>query len=115
MSQSGYTTPMSSIETRKQDWLAHCGLNNSEQDRQLRDRVTALFDIQTPTRLQQEILARADVRRSLNDLPANAYRQQHQEFIGLIRKEILLGQLRKLWWVAPILVALCVALAIYAR
>ncbi len=105
---------MSSIETRKQDWLAHCGLNNSEQDRQLRDRVTALFDLAAPTRLQREILARADVRKSLHDLPANAYRQQQQEFIRLIRQEILVHKVRKLWWLAPILIALCAGLALYA-
>lgn len=105
---------MSTIETRKQDWLAQCGLNNSAQDRELRDRVTALFDIETPTRLQQDILKRADVRKSLLDLPANAYRQQQQEFVDLIRKEILIHRARKLWWIAPILVALCATLAIYA-
>lgn len=105
---------MSSIETRKQAWLAHCGLNNSEQDRKLRDRVTALFDIETPTRLQKEILDRADVRKSLNDLPANAYRQQQQEFVRLIEQEILIYRVRTLWWLAPVLVALCAGLAIYA-
>jgi len=115
MSHTGYTTPMNTIEERKQAWLAHCGLNNSAQDRELRDRVMALFDIETPTRLQQEILSRADVRKSLLDLPANAYRQQQQEFVGLIRKEILIHKARKLWWLAPILVALCAGLAIYAR
>jgi hypothetical protein len=103
---------MNSIEERKQAWLAHCGLNNSEQDRKLRDRVAALFDTQTPTRLQKEILARADLRKSLLDLPANAYRQQHQEFIGLIKQEILIHRLRKLIWVAPLLLAFCVAVAI---
>ena len=105
---------MSSIDTRKQDWLAHCGLNNSAQDRELRDRVSALFDIETPTRLQQEILKRADVRKSLLDLPANAYRQQQQEFVDLIRKEILIHKARKLWWLVPIAAALCAGLAIYA-
>jgi hypothetical protein len=105
---------MSTIEERKQAWLAHCGLNNSEQDRQLRDRVTTLFDIETPTRLQQEILKRADVRKSLLDLPANAYRQQHQEFIALIRREILIRRIRKLWWLAVLLIALCAAALLYA-
>jgi hypothetical protein len=106
---------MNSIDDRKQAWLAHCGLNNSVQDRELRDRVTALFDIETPTRLQQEILDLADVRNSLHDLPANAYRQQQQEFVRLIRREILIHKARKLWWLAPTLVALCAALVIYAR
>lgn len=105
---------MNSIETRKQAWLAHCGLNNSEQDRQLRDRVTALFDIETPTKLQKEILERADVRKSLHDLPANAYRQQQQEFVELIKREILIHKARKLWWLAPVIVALCAGVAIYA-
>ena len=105
---------MSTIEERKQAWLADCGLNNSEQDRHLRDRVAVLFDIETPTRLQQEILGRADVRKSLRDLPANAYRQHHQEFIALIRKEILISRVRKLLWVLPILVALLAIAAIYA-
>jgi hypothetical protein len=105
---------MNSIEERKQAWLAHCGLNNSEQDRKLRDHVAALFDIETPTRLQQEILRRADVRKTLHDLPENAYRQQQQEFVGLIKKEILIHKARKTWWLAPVLVALCAALAIYA-
>jgi hypothetical protein len=114
MSHSGYTTPMSTIDERKQAWLAHCGLNNSEQDRKLRDRVTALFDIETPTRVQKEILSRADVRTSLHDLPANAYRQQHQEFIGLIKQEILIHRLRKLIWLAPLLVALCAAAVLFA-
>ena len=106
---------MSTIEERKRAWLAHCGLNNSEQDRRLRDRVAALFDIETPTRLQQEIIERADVRRSLLTLPANAYSQQHQEFIGLIRKEIVIDRVRKLSWTVPLLAALCAAAAIYAR
>jgi hypothetical protein len=105
---------MNSIEERKQAWLAYCGLNNSEQDRQLRDRVVALFDLETPTRLQQEILRRADVRKTLHDLPQNAYRQQQQEFIELIQKEILIHKARKVWWLAPILLALCAILAIYA-
>jgi len=105
---------MNSIEERKQAWLAYCGLNNSEQDRQLRDRVAALFDVETPTRLQQEILRRADVRETLHTLPQNAYRQQQQEFIGLIRKEIFIHKARKLWWLAPILLAFCAILAIYA-
>ena len=102
------------IDERKQAWLAHSGLNNSEQDRHMRDRVAALFDFQTPTRLQQEILRRADVRNSLLTLPANAYRQQQQELIALIRKEILIHRARKLLWIAPILVAFCVAIGIYA-
>jgi len=114
MFESGYTTPMNTIEEQKQAWLAHCGLNNSAEDRALRDRVTALFDIETPTRLQQEILNRADVRTALHDLPANAYRQQQQEFVGLIRKEIFIHKVRKLWWLVPILVALCAGLAIFA-
>jgi len=105
---------MNSIEERKQAWLAYCGLNNSEQDRRLRDRVVSLFDIETPTRLQQEILRRADVRKTLHDLPQNAYRQQQQEFVGLIKKEILIHKARKLWWLAPTLLALCAILAIYA-
>ncbi|GEM_PF-2625594 len=105
---------MSTIEERKQAWLAHCGLNNSEQDRTLRDRVATLFDVETPTRLQQEILTRADVRRSLHTLPANAYTQQHQEFIRLIRKEILIDRIRKRWWIAPLLAALCAAAGLYA-
>ena len=106
---------MSTIEQRKQAWLAQCGLNNSDQDRQLRDRVAALFDIETPTRLQQEILRRADLRTSLLTLPANAYSQQHQEFITLIRKEILIHRARKMFWIVPLLAALCAAAAIYAR
>jgi hypothetical protein len=106
---------MNSIEDRRQDWLAHCGLNNSEQDRKLRDRVTALFDIETPTRLQKKILARADVRKSLLDLPANAFRQQQQEFIGLIRQEILIHRLKKLAWLGPVLLVLCGAAAILAH
>jgi hypothetical protein len=106
---------MSTIEERKQAWLAHCGLNNSEQDRKLRDRVTALFDIETPTRLQKEILERADVRKSLHDLPANAYRQQHQEFISLISREILIQRIRRLIWLPPLLVALCAAAILFVR
>lgn len=105
---------MTTIEERKQTWLAQCGLNNSVQDRRLRDRVTALFDIETPTRLQQEILGLADVRKSLMDLPANAYRLKHQEFTALIRKEILVDRARKLLWLVPILVALFAGAAIYA-
>ncbi len=105
---------MNSIEERKQAWMAYCGLNNSEQDRQVRDRVVALFDVETPTRLQQEILDRADVRKTLHDLPQNAYRQQQQEFVGLIRKEILIHKVRRRWWLAPILLALCAILAVYA-
>jgi len=106
---------MSTIEERKRAWLAHCGLNNSDQDRRLRDRVAILFDAQTPTRLQQEILTRADVRSSLLTLPANAYSQQQQEFISLIKKEILIDRIRRLSWIAPLLAALCVVAAIYAR
>jgi hypothetical protein len=106
---------MSNIDQRKQEWLAQCGLNNSEQDRLMRDRVVALFDIQTPTRLQQEILLRADMRKSLLDLPPNAYRQQHQEFIGLIRREILTYRLKKVAWLVPLLVVLCGAAVIWAR
>jgi len=105
---------MSTIERRKQAWLDQCGLNNSDQDRQLRDRVATLFDIQTPSRLQQEILKRADLRTSLLSLPANAYTQQQQELIALIRKEILIHRARKLFWIAPLLAALCAAAAIYA-
>ena len=106
---------MSNIEHRKQEWLAQCGLNNSVQDRLIRDRVIALFDIQTPTRLQQEILRRANLRESLLDLPANAYRQQHEEFIGLIKREILTHRLRKVAWLAPLLIVLFGAAAIFAN
>jgi len=106
---------MSTIDQRKQAWLDQCGLNNSEQDRQLRDRVARLFDIETPTRLQQEILKRADLRTSLLSLPANAFTQQQQELIGLIRKEILIDRARKLSWIAPLLAMLCAAAAIYLR
>ena len=99
---------------RKQAWLDHCRLNNSEHDRRLRDRVAHLFDLEKPTRLQQEILKRADLRSSLLTLPANAYSQQHQEFIALIKTEILIHRARKLLWIAPLLAALCAAAAIYA-
>ena len=93
---------MTDRQTRKQDWLDHCRLNNSDHDRKLRDRVALLFDIEKPTRLQQEILTRADLRKSLFTLPANAYRQQHDEFIALIRREILIHHLRKFGWIAPV-------------
>jgi hypothetical protein len=86
---------MNTSDDRKQAWLDHCRLNNSAHDRRLRDRVTLLFDLEKPTRLQQEILARADLRKSLFTLPANAYRQQHDEFIRLIKRELLLHNLKK--------------------
>lgn len=95
---------MKNADDRKQAWLDHCRLNNSEHDRALRDRVAHLFHLEKPTRLQQEILARADVRKSLHTLPANAYRQQHDEFIALIKREILLHNLKKAIWLAlPVL------------
>ena len=106
---------MTSSHDRKQAWLAYSGLNNSAQDRRLRDRVAALFDIESPSRLQQEILERADVRQSLLSLPANAYRQQQQEFVSLIKREILLNTLKKLAWFAPLPLLLAVLAALFIR
>lgn len=104
---------MTDMQSRKQDWLDHCRLNNSAHDRRLRDRVARLFDLEKPTRLQQEILHRADLRKSLFTLPANAYRQQHDEFIALIKREILLHNLKKFGWIAPIIMFLAGIAAIF--
>lgn len=90
---------MSTAPDRKQTWLDHCRLNNSEHDRRLRDRVAYLFDLEKPTRLQQEILARADLPNSLFTLPEHAYRQQHDEFVALIKREILIDNLKKYAWI----------------
>ena len=106
---------MTDNQTRKQEWLAHCRLNISEQDRRLRDRVALLFDVEKPTRLQQEILSRADLRKSLFTLPANAYRQQHDEFIALIKREILFHNLKKSISLALIALFLAGLAAIFVR
>lgn len=103
---------MTDSKIRKQDWLDHCRLNNSAHDRRLRDRVTVLFDLEKPTRLQQEILARADLRKSLFTLPENAYRQQHAELIKLIEREILFHNLKRFGWIAPLVLLLAVIAAI---
>jgi len=91
---------MSDIDERKRAWLDHCGLNHSEQDQRLRDRVAALFELKNPSRLQQEILTRADIRATLLTLPANAYRQQQQELVALIKREILFHTCKRLAWLA---------------
>lgn len=103
---------MSDAADRKQAWLDHCRLNNSDHDRRLRDRVTLLFDLEKPTRLQQEILRLADLRKSLFTLPANAYRQQHDQFIKLIKHEILFHNLKRYGWIASALLILVVIAAI---
>lgn len=106
---------MTTAAERKQAWLDHCRLNNSDHDRRLRDRVALLFDLEKPTRLQQEILLRADLRKSLFTLPANAYRQQHAEFIALIKREILIHKLKKFGWIAPAALLLVGIAAILRR
>jgi hypothetical protein len=71
---------------RKDEWLRYSGLDYSEEDRWLRDKIAALFDIENPNEDQRRVLSMADLRLTLADLPAKAYPNHKQELMALARK-----------------------------
>jgi hypothetical protein len=78
---------MRSPAERKQEWLDHSGLDHSADDRWLRDKIAALFDIEQPTAAQERLLAMADLRLTLLDLPAAAYRTHKAELFAMVQSQ----------------------------
>ena len=70
----------------KEEWLRCSGFNHSPQDRWLRDKVAALFDLEQPNEEQACLLWMADKRLTLLDLPSGAWPEHEQELRALVQK-----------------------------
>jgi hypothetical protein len=64
-----YLSKMRSSAERKQEWLNYSGLNHSDDDRWLRDKVASLFDVPHPSPSQGELMGMADTWLTMFDLP----------------------------------------------
>ena len=69
LDQRWYLSEMRSSAERKQEWLNYSGLNYSDDDRWLRDRVASLFDLPHPSPSQAELIGMADIWLTMFDLP----------------------------------------------
>jgi hypothetical protein len=77
---------MRSRQDRKNEWIKYSGLNYSKEDRWLRDKIAALFDIEEPNEDQRHVLHMADLRLTLFDLPGGAYPNHKEELMALAQK-----------------------------
>ena len=77
---------MRSKEDLKAEWLRCSGLNHSEEDIWLRDKIASLFDIPEPNEEQDHLLSMADRRLTLLDLPSGAWPNLKEELMALARK-----------------------------
>jgi hypothetical protein len=75
-----------SRQDHKDEWIKYSGLDYSDQDRWLRDRIAALFDVEEPNEQQRHVLHMADLRLTLFDLPAGAYPNHKEELMTLARE-----------------------------
>jgi hypothetical protein len=71
------------MKTPKQDWLDSSGLDYSAEDRWLRDKIAALFDVEQPSEAQRYLLGKASQRLTLLDLPSNAYPGHKEELMAM--------------------------------
>jgi hypothetical protein len=71
----------------KEEWLRFSGLDHSADDRWVRDNIAALFDVKQPTQAQERLLAMADTRLTLMDLPSAAWPAHKQELMALALAE----------------------------
>ena len=114
----------------KEEWLRCSGLDGSAEDRWLRDRIAALFDVKQPNEAQEELLSMADRHLTLMDLPSGAWPTHKAELMALAHAEFpsspephLVGEmLRGAWrgylvieWGIVLLVLLGVAIYWLAR
>jgi hypothetical protein len=67
----------------KEEWLTYSGLDHSESDRWLCDKIATLFDVEQPTEAQESLLHMAGLRLTLADLPAGAYPNHKAELIQM--------------------------------
>jgi hypothetical protein len=71
----------------KEEWLRHSGLDDSAENRWLRDNIAALFDIEVPTAAQRRLLQMTDLRLTLADLPSGAYPNHGAELMAMAQNE----------------------------
>jgi|EndMetStandDraft_8_1072994.scaffolds.fasta_scaffold348609_1 hypothetical protein len=65
----------------KEEWLTYSGLDHCDNDRWLRDKIAALFDIEQPSEAHESLLRMADLCLTLADLPAGAYPDHKAELM----------------------------------
>jgi hypothetical protein len=78
---------MRTPEELKKEWLHFSGLDTSADDRWVRDNIAALFDLKQPSEAQERLLAMADTRLTLMDLPSAARPAHKQELMALAQAE----------------------------
>jgi hypothetical protein len=101
----------------KKEWLRFSGLDSSADDRWVRDNIAALFDVKQPNEAQEKLLAMADTRLTLMDLPSAARPAHKQELMALAQAEFgprsFIGIPRKLLKGVFHIIALIVAAALF--
>jgi hypothetical protein len=108
---------MRTPEELKKEWLRFSGLDSSAEDRWVRDNIAVLFDVKQPNEAQKKLLAMADTRLTLMDLPTAAWPTQHEELMALAQAEFgpgtFIGVPRKLLKGVFSIIALVVAAVLF--